>query len=393
MAAAGGVAIAIVSVASTYSILATRAAPSRALAVWPWNEEARAAQASALLQGSPAPGTVARANAVAKASLLALPLNVVAARAMGLAAALSGNTTKAGAAMAYAETLSRRDLPTQLWFIEQRVAANDVPGALVHYDRALRTKTEAQDLLFPILLSASTDPAVARPLARILSARPEWWRTFAEQLLGHNPSPMAIFLIMQGLRLDPSDSDERGLLARAMDRLVEAKRVDLATELLPPSMRASRSMPRNGGFETDSGFRPFDWATSDAPDLNGAMQSRDGGMGRALFVTARNGQSGEVARQVLALAPGSYRLRATIGGTALAAEAPTLTIQCVGGGAVLTKLAATTIAVAGTAVSTQFVVPTDCRGQWIAVAGVAADGDVIDTLPWIDDIAIVANRQ
>ncbi len=391
-AAAAGTAIAVISVASSYSILTTRAAPSRALTVWPWNEDARAAQASALLQGDPAPATVAQAESLAKASLLALPLNVVASRAIGLAAALSGNMARAGAAMTYAESLSRRDLPTQLWFIEQRVAANDVPGALVHYDRALRTKTDAQDLLFPILLSASADPAVARPLARILAARPEWWRTFAEQLIGHNPSPSAIFLVMQGLRLNPSDSDERSLLSRAMDRLVDAKRVDLASGLLPAPFRDARAMPRNGGFETDADFKPFDWVLADEADLNAAMQSRDGGMGRALFVTARNGQSGDVARQVLSLAPGTYRLRATMGGTAIAAEAPTLAVQCVGGGAVLTKMEAAATAVAGTVVSTQFTVPAGCRGQWISVAGVATNDDVADMLPWIDDIAIVAGR-
>src|SRR3546814_17422634 len=62
--------------------------------------------------------------------------------------------------LAYSQTLSRRDLRTQLMAIELAVARDDIPSALRHYDIALRTKKNAPDLLFPVLTSALTNPTI-----------------------------------------------------------------------------------------------------------------------------------------------------------------------------------------------------------------------------------------
>src|SRR3546814_9359723 len=80
--------------------------------------------------------------------------------------------------LAYSQTLSRRDLRTQLMAIELAVARDDIPSALRHYDIALRTKKNAPDLLFPVLTSALTNPTIRTELVKTLGGRPTWSHDF-----------------------------------------------------------------------------------------------------------------------------------------------------------------------------------------------------------------------
>ena len=58
--------------------------------------------------------------------------------------------------------MSRRDLPTQLWLIEENVNRNNVPGALRHYDVALRTSLSSHELLFRSSSAFDDDPDTCR---------------------------------------------------------------------------------------------------------------------------------------------------------------------------------------------------------------------------------------
>jgi len=105
----------------------------------------------------------ARATAAGLArEALSRDVTVVAAwRTLGLELETEGRRGDAERLIRFAERLSRRDLPTQLWLIEANVARNDIEGALAHYNIALRTSQAAADVLFPILVQAILSTAFA----------------------------------------------------------------------------------------------------------------------------------------------------------------------------------------------------------------------------------------
>ena len=72
---------------------------------------------------------------------------------------------------------------------------------------------------------------------------------------------------------------------------------------------------RNGDFESgDPGFPPFDWHYVSEGGLGAFREAREGAPGTAaLTLSASTGRNGEVARQLLILAPGRYRLSALAG--------------------------------------------------------------------------------
>ena len=379
-AALGVAAMGVVGTLLSYSFATTRSDPSRALAAWPWNATARAELAAKAITADTAPGTARKARALARAALGEQALLAVAGRTLGVSEALLDRPADAAKAMAYAEALSRRDLPTQLWLIEDRVGAGDVGGAIIHYDRALRTADSAPDLLFPILVPAAADVTVAAPLARRLATRPLWWRPYLTALVQQNPSDATTALLVRAVKLDPAKSDERTLLIAAMTRLADAGRFDLARSLAP---RGSASgMLRNGSFEEEAGLPPFDWTLVDDGDLSGVIEARDDGAGNALYLTARNGRGGEVARQVLTLAPGRYRLRGKAGDAGTGQDRPAVTMTCANSG---DALAPATLS--SGAFATEFTVPEGCAGQRLSVLGNAAlDGQ--DRRTWLDDMKI-----
>ena len=365
------------------SLILMRADPAGALARWPWNAGARAEQATALLTQGQDRGTAARVRALSLAALRHQPLSVTALRALGVAQAISGEDQAAGRTMAFTETLSRRDLPTELWLIEDRVARGDVTGALVHYDRALRTADTAPDLLLPVLVAASADLGVARPLARLVAKRPLWWRDYLTRLIQANPSSAATAMIVAGARLDRDDGDERALLSAAMTRLADAGRADLAARLTTVA-----GMLRNGGFEAQAGLAPFDWRLSEEGDLGAEVDTRPDGRGDALFLDARSGRGGTVARQLLTLAPGRYRLTGSVGDVA-AGEVPTVYLACAGEAPVIGRFRTRAASAAGAPFAIDFAVPAGCRGQWLSIEAVPPI-DVGDRRPWIDDLRLAS---
>lgn len=100
----------------------------------------------------------------------------------------------------HSERLSRRNLITQLWAIEDAVARDDVAGALRHYDIALRTAPRMAEVLFPVLKSASTDPAIRTGLIRTLSGKPLWAGDFIDYVSDNSADPQATVSLLRGLQ-------------------------------------------------------------------------------------------------------------------------------------------------------------------------------------------------
>lgn len=381
-----------ISLAVTIALVLGTAKPDVALRWWPRAAEA-SASAAALIMGNDADTTQRdRAMALAEEALSREPANAVAARDAGLVFALGGDTARAARMFAYGETLSRRDLPTQMWLIETQVQNGDIAGALRHYDRAMRTSVNARGTLIPVLVQAAANPQITTPLARLLATRPSWWTDFADTLVSDGTDATSLARLIAALRLSASDPVEQVRLAAALRHLVDLGGIAEASGLyqMARGKTASTGYLRNGGFETDGGLTPFEWVIADSADGQVVRESRDGSVGAfALSLYASIG--GEAARELVVLPPGDYVVSGLVGSVpADPAARPSLRVACTANSGV--PLAKASFPPARDAqgrghIVMPFTVPKGCAGQWLFID----TGSSIDRpgeAPWIDSIAI-----
>ena len=380
-------AAAAISVAVSYAAVMQRQAPAQALALWP-SSEAKAGLAAKLLTQPDHDGSYARASRLAQAALQRDPMSVRAASTLAFLAAEKSDAGQAARLLAYSEQLSRRDLPTQLALIETKVQANDVVGALVHYDRALRTSKTSEAILVPVLVSAVANPDIARPLAPLLAARADWWKPFTLQMIQQDTPPVSSYTLLHPLKLDIRRADERAMAVDATQRMAGHGRVDLAARFYT-ELRGGHIGPFNrihdGGFRSTDRLPPFDWDLTHSGDLSATVEARPDGKGNGLFLVATNGASGRVARQLLMLPPGRYVLSFDLdlppSGSRLTASA-----RCNG---LDTPLAfVRPVAAEKTQrIVMPFVTSTACRSVWIEFSAQASER--MDTgAPWIGAVSV-----
>jgi tetratricopeptide (TPR) repeat protein len=387
----GGLLLGWLVLAATMDRIFARSAPALALFWNPGSADANVWFAQSLLQ-DPDKGARNVIKEHATRSLGRQPVNSGAASLLGITAAEKGDERRAERLVAYAETMSRRDLTTQLWLIESNVAKGNVAAALIHYDRALKSNNTARTLLFPILGQAANNPAVWRPLVPILAARPQWGRSFIQQYIPVSTAPDALYAIARALGMDRVPSTDPWVLQGIEKRLVDLFAYSQAAELynrangLPAN---DRSTLRNGGFEQPGDYDPFDWNLVDDQDLAAQRQpSPVSGDGSALFLSATNGRGGDLAVQLTMLAPGRYAITAKVGGVHGDPLAfPQLAVQFARDGRLLLNTPFPPAPDGGRAWRTEVTVPAGCPAQRIVLRG-SSTLDAQPASPWIDSVAI-----
>ncbi len=110
----------------------------------------------------------------ARASLVSRPLNASLLSFYAFRAASSDKSGLASALMASADTVSRRDAFSQLWMIEQKSGADDVKGAVRHYNALLSVHPETHATLLPVLVSAVVYPEVRDAIRPYLEREARW---------------------------------------------------------------------------------------------------------------------------------------------------------------------------------------------------------------------------
>ena len=115
-----------------------------------------------------------RSDYLAKQALRQDATAVAAVATLGINAQIRGETSRARRIFAYSRLLSRRDLRTGLWSIEDAVGRGNIDQALRNYDITLKTSRAASDLLFPVLSGAIDNAAIRDGLVPILATRPLW---------------------------------------------------------------------------------------------------------------------------------------------------------------------------------------------------------------------------
>jgi hypothetical protein len=366
--------------------------PQLALKVAPLNAGARA-KLAALLVASPATRSAARALALD--AIQRDPIQPVALRV--LAVALDENDARLDEVrrglMAQAQRLTRRDLATQMWFIDQSIRKSDALSTMHHFDLALRSSESAREGIFPLLEVAASDREVRQILLRTLGQRPSWAKQFASYSVGSGRD-LAFSAEVAGLLLDPRDPEDRQQYLFLTNRLVQDGRYALAWDIyrkrgLAPANIITNGV-RHGDFDAPENGSPFDWTFAQEPELWASRERGSDNAGFVLRVAAFNGRSGEVAWQVVHLPPGAHRLQVQMGDIPTAApDRPEVRMECAAaaGGERLATVIPDQSGPASREFSAEFTVPQSCPFQRISIRA-AGQGPLKDPVPWVDDVRI-----
>lgn len=311
-----------VSFSLAQSVMALQPALAHQLASYDGRITARLA--SSLIDGEPSHAERARADQFARVALRREPTAVIAVSTLGINAEARGDKEAAQRLFAYAFALSRRDPKTQLWQIEDAAARGDVPGALHHYDIALRTRPELAALLYPILTAANADPVIRSALAKTLAGEPRWDVSFINYASRNASDPglaAQILVDLQRARV----TVPAGAQTAVVDALAGASRFDDAWRYYVTIRRGvvrqrSRDPRFTANLETPS---VFDWVPVNDGGI--AASARDG----AFDFSVPASVGGVLLRQVQLLSPGTYRISGRSSGIADEAPArPYWTLQC-----------------------------------------------------------------
>ncbi len=387
--AAGALVAGYFSVAHTLAQAAVKNSPALAHALAPWDGRVTAALAASLAGPKATPGSRNRADALAQQALRQDATTVEAVSTLGIDAQVRGDAGVARRLFAYSEKLSRRDLQTQLWQIETAVAANDIPGALRHYDIALRTKAQSWDLLFPILASASTDSQVRGPLIRTLAAKPLWAEPFINDVAANPPDPAsasALFLELRGAGVPvPDGAHAHAISALLAGGLAEGAWRHYAAVHRGVDQRRSRDPFFAGAGDTPT---PFDWNPVNDGSVNTSIQRGDRGGLFDFSVPASLG--GPLLQQVQMLHPGNYRIAGHGSGIEQTpGSQPYWSLQCRADGRELARVALPNSSQAGGKFEGRMTVPAGCPVQVLvlfaraseAVSGLSGQIDHLELVP------------
>jgi hypothetical protein len=278
---------------------------------------------------------------------------------------LRGDDAAARRAFLYSRKVSRRDLKTHLWAIEYAVSQNDVPGALRHYDLALRTSRQASDILFPVLAGAIPDPNIRQALLPILLKRPVWAGPFVNYLAISSPdhrSAAALFGALGSAGFAFPEGAEASLLGA----LVTSRDYAIADHYLTQKDgRRSRASSRDPNFSSNASTpSPFDWNPQNDVGVTSSIQpDRQGGV--ATFSSVA-GAGGPALRQLQLLPPGRYEIVSRLSVLSESSAVPVWTVQCVDGGEVA-RLPLRMVGGGAPVSNGSFTIRSGCPAQWLTL--------------------------
>ena len=310
---------------------------------------------------------------LAKQALRQDPTAVIAASALGINAQIHGDAQRARRIFAYASFLSRRDLQTQLWSIEDAVGRGNIHEALIHYDIALRTSRNAAGLLFPVLASALSEASVRENLVHTLAQRPGWADLFIEYASANAPDSKSAAQFLESLMRAkvPVSSLSLSLLTNTL-----ASRGDLADAW---SFYASANPATEPDKSRDPHFMRnadhpsvFDWTPGHEDGIITSVQSagRDG----VVDFFAPAGVGGTLLQQTQVFPTGKYSLEGHSMGLDQPANSRPYWVLTCRSGQEIGRIEMPNSAQHGGKFMGQFVVPNNCAVQVLALVARPSEG-------------------
>ena len=227
----------------------------------------------------------------ARASLVGRPLNASLLSFYGLRAASIGKAGLASAVMASSDTVSRRDAFSQLWMIEQKSGADDVRGAVSHYNALLSVHPAMQATLLPVLVSAVAYPEVRGAIRPYLNPDVRWgWSgpflDLASQRLEVDQYLDLVEPIASRLRGDGYAVSNARIIHRMLQSGLAGDAWKLFS-LVAPSLDvgAFRAFAPSGA-NLDPKWQPLSWTLGQSEDISASVDG-DGTIAVMVAPTAR----------------------------------------------------------------------------------------------------------
>ena len=343
-----------------------------------------------------------RARQLAEAALAADPREGRANRILGQIAERAGDMPSSIRLHETASKLAPRDLPSHVWLERHYLATGKIDLALEQIDLMLRIEPETQPRQFAIMLAMAELPAAQSALARLLSRRPPWRAGFVSYLSREATDSRAVAPLVSKLRAQPGGLQDSEL-AEWIERLSRDHRWGegylVWVGSLTPAQQLQLDNVFNGGFEQEPSNNGFDWRFQ---HVSGASIERlpDGGANGnlALRVSFEDRRIPfNHVQQLLALAPGRYRLAGRARAEGLRSERGLVwRVICASDG----RQIASTDPLMGHSpwrkFETDFEVPAqNCGGQWLQLAVPARipAEQRIGGRAWFDEVRIVRQKK
>lgn len=373
--------------ATSLANVVAKVEPASAYALAPSNGVIMARYAERVFTQTPEMDPNSLSADLARRALLADPTASAALTVLGSQAQLRGDAKKSNTIFSYSTALSRRELRPRIWAIEEAVIRGDIAGALRNYDLALRTSKEANNLLFPTLAAALSEPRIRAELLQILASRPVWEKDFLSYvaLSGIEPEG-AIAMFREGRKIGLKTTDD--IRANLVDALALQNKHEEAWAYyrsIRPGARRNRS--RDPSFALHAGAQTvFDWQEGGDSRLAAAI-SREGKRGLLEFAVPPS-IGGEVTSQTQLLPPGAYHFEGRSRGLNQPSRSqPYWALICLDGRE-LGQIAVTNSDQNDGRFSGRFIVPAGCPVQVLSLV-VRPSDDIMGVTGQIDRAQLV----
>jgi hypothetical protein len=347
---------------------------------------ARAAAAAIALVENQSAETLERAERLATKAILDDPLEVSAIRSLSFVHAYRGEAEQSMRLLHYGESLSRRDLMTELALAMEAKAGEKNHEAIRHYGHALSTTRRGYDVIVAQVLKDSRDHDFASELGSALADNPNWRDRFLPTYVARNEDPYALTATAKGIWPHGVSAKDRSTAVTFISRLLRLGAPMQAAELIKLTRGDAKTLVQNGDFE-DASAQALGWRYESGASLSALSVPDEEGRGRLLEVHAGSGHLGPVARQMLALSPGNYKLSARLIANEQADSGmPRVSVRCAASDSQLIEILRSAD---GERVYGDFVVEAECPVQLLDVV-FGASMFVTDSRGYVDDIAIDA---
>ncbi len=323
------------SIAHASAMVTQLAKPDVALTLVPNHALALATKADYLFVKANGKPDWREMRRLALASLEGQALNPRAMRQLGISTTAEGRTSLGRRQMALAAQISRRDLPTQLWFSQQCAVSNDFGCVMRHLDVALTTRSAGFALLFPIIREGLGDAKFQQAMAPYLRDGRPWMAKFIFDS-ANTDKVVELSRALQVAGKMPDDPEYQSSARFVVQRLGETGNYAELPRLAPLFGKDVAAATRGLGFagaNIDQQLVPLSWELVTDPVAISGFEQKPGGGTYALAARVDADKSAVVARKLLFLQPGLYRadIRGEVDRNAKDALA-SMSLSCLSGG-------------------------------------------------------------
>ena len=296
-----------------------------------WDARSMARRAIEIAQTNATPTEMATGRALATSAIRRDPTIADSYSAIGLIADRQGDASTARKAFLFANRISKRNLTAHLWLIQDAVTRDDSYDALEHFDLALRSSDLAAPILFPVLVRATEEPRLIGPIVTVLRRQPDWARWYMGTLINTGTATDNILKMLDMLRHSPIIAPP-SLYRDYAKRLVVQQDYRAALSAYALALPFGKApLVRNGDFRHPAeDVEPFGWVFTNETGFVAEIAQREEANGQALVITANADAGGTIARQLLVLPPGVYRLAGSWSGQPNDAEPLSWRLICAG---------------------------------------------------------------